>query len=57
MNSTLRKKCLYSELFWSVFSRIQNVYGEILAHGKKQKKKKLLLETKRYIHPSRQLHV
>ena len=26
---TLCKKCLYSELFWSVFSRIQAVYGEI----------------------------
>ena len=25
----LRKKCLYSELFWSVFSRIQTEYGEI----------------------------
>ena len=27
---TLRKKCPYSELFWSVFSRIRAVYGEIL---------------------------
>ena len=26
---TLRKKCLYSELFWSVFSRIRTEYGEI----------------------------
>ena len=25
----LRKKCLYSELFWSVFSRIRTDYGEI----------------------------
>ena len=25
---TLRKKCPYSELFWSVFSRIQSEYGE-----------------------------
>ena len=24
---TLRKKCPYSELFWSVFSRIQTEYG------------------------------
>ena len=26
---TLRENCLYSELFWSVFSRIQSEYGEI----------------------------
>ena len=26
----LREKCLYSELFWSVFSRIRTEYGEIL---------------------------
>ena len=26
----LRDKCLYSELFWSVFSRIRTEYGEIL---------------------------
>ena len=26
---TPRKKCPYSELFWSVFSRIQTEYGEI----------------------------
>ena len=26
---TLRKKCLYSELFWSVFSHIRTEYGEI----------------------------
>ena len=25
----LREKCLYSELFWSVFSRIRTEYGEI----------------------------
>ena len=27
---TLRKKCPYSELFWSAFSRIRTEYGEIL---------------------------
>ena len=27
--TTLRKKCPYSELFWSVFSRIRIEYGEI----------------------------
>ena len=27
--STLRKKCPYSELFWSVFSGIRTEYGEI----------------------------
>ena len=26
---TLRKKCPYSALFWSVFSRFQTEYGEI----------------------------
>ena len=26
---TLREKCPYSELFWSVFSRIRTEYGEI----------------------------
>ena len=26
---TLREKCPYSELFWSVFSRIRPEYGEI----------------------------
>ena len=25
----LREKCLYSELFWSVFSRIRTEYGEV----------------------------
>ena len=28
--SLLRKKCRYSEIFWSVFFRIWNEYGEIL---------------------------
>ena len=27
---TLCEKCQYSELFWSVFSRIRTEYGEIL---------------------------
>ena len=27
---TLRKKCPYSESFWSIFSRIRTKYGEIL---------------------------
>ena len=27
---TLRKKCPYSELFWSVFSRIRTEYGNLL---------------------------
>ena len=27
---TLRKKCPYSKLLWSAFSRIRNEYGEIL---------------------------
>ena len=26
---TLRKKCICSELFWSLFSRIQTGYGKI----------------------------
>ena len=26
---TLREKCPYSEIFWSVFSRIRTEYGEI----------------------------
>ena len=29
-SSSLRKKCLYSEFFWSAFPRIQTEYGEIL---------------------------
>ena len=29
-NLTLRKKCLYSELFWSTFSFIRTEYGELL---------------------------
>ena len=28
-HTLLRKQCPYSELFWSVFSRIQIEYGEI----------------------------
>ena len=28
--NTLRKKCAYSELFWSAFSRIRTKYGQIL---------------------------
>ena len=28
-STALRKKCLYSELFWSAFSRIRTQYGEI----------------------------
>ena len=27
---TLREKCLYSEIFWSVFSSIRTEYGQIL---------------------------
>ena len=27
---TLREKCLYSEFFWLLFSRIRTEYGEIL---------------------------
>ena len=27
--SKLREKCLFSELFWSAFSRIRTEYGEI----------------------------
>ena len=30
MELSLRKKCSYSELFWSAFSRIRTEYGEIL---------------------------
>ena len=30
MQYSLRKKCPYSELFWSVFSRIRTEFGEIL---------------------------
>ena len=30
LNFTLREKCPYSELFWSVFSRIRTEYAEIL---------------------------
>ena len=29
INISLRKKCQYSEFFWSVFSRIWTEYGEI----------------------------
>ena len=29
----MREKCPYSEFFWSVFSRIQTEYGEILRNG------------------------
>ena len=29
-SASLRKKCLYSELFWSAFSRFRTEYGEIL---------------------------
>ena len=29
MKHSLREKCLYSEIFWSVISRIQTEYGEI----------------------------
>ena len=28
---TLRKKCLYAELFWSVFSHIRTEYRDILS--------------------------
>ena len=30
LHESLRKMCLYSELFWSAFSRIRTEYGEIL---------------------------
>ena len=30
LSSTLRKRCLYLELYWSAFSRIRTEYGEIL---------------------------
>ena len=29
LTNSLREKCPYSELFWSVFSRIQTEYGEL----------------------------
>ena len=29
LTNSLRKKCPYSELFWSVFSHIRTEYGEI----------------------------
>ena len=29
LRDTLRKKCPYSELLWSVISRIRAVYGEV----------------------------
>ena len=29
----LRKRCPYSELFWSTFSHIWNEYGEILRYS------------------------
>ena len=31
---TLREKCFYSDLFWSVFFRIRTEYGEIPNVGK-----------------------
>ena len=31
--NALRKNCLYSELFWSVYSRIRTEYGEILRNS------------------------
>ena len=31
--NALRKNCLHSELFWSVFSRIRTEYGEILRNS------------------------
>ena len=30
LSQTLHEKCPYSEFFWSLFSRIQTKYGEIL---------------------------
>ena len=30
LHLALREKCPYSELFWSLFSRIRTEYGEIL---------------------------
>ena len=30
VKESMREKCLYSELFWSAFSRIRTEYGEIL---------------------------
>ena len=32
-SGTLHEKSLYSELFWSVFSRIRTEYGEILFYA------------------------
>ena len=29
LSLSLRKKCPYAELFWSLFSRIRTEYGEI----------------------------
>ena len=33
VQASLREKCLYSEFFWSVFSRIRTEYGEIQSIG------------------------
>ena len=30
---SMREKCPYSELFWTVFSRIQTEYGEVRSIG------------------------
>ena len=35
--STLREKCLYSEFFWSVFSRIRTEYGDLRIHSECRK--------------------
>ena len=36
INISLRKKCQYSEFFWSVFSRIWTEYGEIRSISEKK---------------------
>ena len=36
--TVLREKCPYSEIFWSVFSRIRPEYGEILSRKTRSRK-------------------
>ena len=45
---TLRKKCPYSELFWSAFSRIRTEYGQILRIQSKGGKMRTIITLNTY---------
>ena len=55
INTSLREKCLYSEFFWFVFSRICAEYGDLnlriqSEYGKTRTRKALIVHSVHVVH-------